>query len=231
MLLGEWRITAVIFLVIGVIILVSLKTNGILNNKYNYNCREDKLVKTKKKGFVKYNVYDVQGRSVDYIDKYIISQKGKNKNLICDYVGKYTEISFYILLFNKSKKLIKIMEFIEYNTANCSKAIKLPKKTAFLNIVVSSVNEESKGISLKGEVSLGKLKLFALLESISIFCLLFAFRHLLIEIICFNSLIIFLDSTYNTISIVILVVFALINYFILMHKLKVAFQYKKAKVK
>ena len=229
--LNEWRILAIVFFAISIILILVIKANNLLDNKYNYNCREDKIVKTKRKGLTLYNVYEVSGRSASYIDKYVISKKGSKHNLICDYTDKYNYISFYVLLFNKHKKLMKIMEVSENGTANCSKAIKLPKKALFLNIVVNHVNDEDLGINLKGEVSLTRLKVYAAFESLVLFFFLFAVRHLLIELICLHSNVIFLWSDYNIYSIIILIIFTFINYLVVMSKLKVAFQHKKAKVR
>ena len=229
--LRNWRILAIVFFVISIVIILLVLANKLLHNKYPYNCREDKLVKSKRKALTLYNVYEVLGRSANYIDKYIISIKGKKHNLICDYTQKYDFISYYVLLFNKHKKLMKIMEISENATANCSKAIKLPKKAKFLNIVVNQVNEEDLGISLKGEVSLARIKVFSGFISLALFFFLFAVRHVLIELICLRSNVIFLWSDYNTYSIIILVIFSLLNYKILTSKLKVVFQHKKAKVR
>ena len=231
MTLASWRILTAVFLGVAVLIVLFLLLAHLLKNKYGYNCRDDKQIKNEKfKGF-HYEVFEVLGRSAFYIDKYVIKHRGKNAELICDYVNNYNYISYYILLFTKKGKLMKIMEVSENDTATCSKPIKLPKKCYKVNIVVNNVNGEDLGVKLKAEVSLAKIKTFAIFESIALFLFLFTLRHALIEVLCFNSQLLFLLSDYNTISIVIIGLFAIINFMIVLPNLKRTFGYKKKKEK
>ena len=231
MTLQTWRLVTAVFLGLMVLILLILLLAHFLKNKYPYNCRTDKEIKNEKFKGSRYRVYEVLGRSAYYIDKYVLRSKGKASELICDYVTGYSFISYYLLLFTKKGTLMKIMEVSEYNTASCSKAIKLPKKCEKLNIVVNHVNEEDLGVELKAQVSLGKIKAFSILESFALFFFLFTLRHILIEIICFNSQLLFLLSDFNTVSIVIIAFFAIINYVLLISNLKKVFGYRKTKSK
>lgn len=231
MTLQGWRLLTIVFVGIAILIVLILLLAHLLKNNYRYNCREDKLIKKEKLKGSRYAVYEVLGRSAYYIDKYVLKEKGKSLELICDYVNNYNFISYYVLLFNKRGKLMKIMEVTENNTATCSKSIKLPHKCEKINIVVNHVNEEDLGVKLKADVPLAKIKVFAIFESIALFLFLFALRHVLIEILCFNSQLLFLMSDYNLISIVIIVVFAVINLLLMNGNLKKTYGYKKVKTK
>lgn len=232
MTLQGWRLLTIVFAGIAVLIVLFLLLAHLLKNNYRYNCREDKLLKKEKLKGSRYLVYEVLGRSAYYIDKYVLKEKGKNLELICDYVSdSYNFISYYVLLFNKRGKLMKIMEVTENNTATCSKSIKLPHKCEKINIVVNHVNEEDLGVKLKADVPLGKIKVFAIFESIALFLFLFALRHVLIEILCFNAQLLFLMSDYNLISIVIIAIFAVINLLLMTGNLKKTYGYKKVKAK
>lgn len=222
-----WRLLAIISIILCIVLFLIIKGSKLLVNKYYYSCREDKLEKTQKRKGARYDVFECLGASARFIDKYIIKHVGKKKTLICDYVESFKYISYYVLLFDKRKKLMKIMEISEHSTAFCSKPITLPKKCEKINIVVNHINEDDLGIKLKGEVSLGKIKAFSILETIALFCFLFSFRHLLIEILCLDSKLIFMQSIYNVISILIIAFFAFLNYFILSSKLKKDFKYEK----
>lgn len=231
MTLQAWRILTTAFLGGAIFIVLFLLLAHLLKNKYGYTCREDKLAKNEKLKGVRYLVYESLGRSAYYIDKYVLKQKGKKRELICDYVTNYTFISYYVLLFNKKGKLMKIMEIAENNTATCSKSIKLANKCEKVNIVVNHVNDEDLGVNLKADVGLGKIKVFAVFESIALFLFLFVLRHALIEILCFDSQLLFLMSDYNLISIAIIAGFSLINFVLVLRNLKKAFGYKKIKTK
>ena len=229
MTLQSWRLLTAVLLGVMVFILLLLLLSHMLKNKYGYTCREDKLIKSEKHKGSRYRVYEVLGRSAYYIDKYVLRNHGKNVELICDYVNSYTFISYYVLLFNKKGRLMRIMEIAENNTATCSKPIKLPNKCEKVNIVANQVNDEELGVKLKAQVALGKIKAFSIMESMALFCFLFTLRHVLIEVLCFNSQLLFLMSTYNAISIAIIVLFSFINLFMLQSNLKRTFGYKKAR--
>ena len=231
MTLQSWRLLTAVFLGIMVFIILFLLLAHMLKNKYGYTCREDKLIKNEKHKGSRYRVYEVLGRSAYYIDKYVLRNHGKNIELICDYVNSYTFISYYILLFNKKGRLLRIMEVAENNTATCSKPIKLPNKCEKVNIVANHVNDEDLEVKLKAQVALGKIKVFSVFESIALFLFLFTLRHMLIEILCFNSQLLFLMSTYNVISIVIIAVFSVVNLFMLQSNLKRTYGYKKMRNK
>lgn len=231
MTLQGWRLMAIIFFAVAIFAILILLLFKPLKNKYDYNCREDKLLKTEKKKGARYNVFGVLGRSAYYLDKYVLKQNGRKKTLICDYVRNFKFISYYILLFNKHDSVIKIMEVNEYNTAFCSKPIKLPKKCVKLNIVVKNVDDQDLNINLTGEVSKASVIFFSIVESIALFCFLFGFRHLLIELICFDTKQVFLRDNFDTYSILLIGLFALINYFIISSRLKRTYHLKAVKVK
>lgn len=231
MTLGAWRRLTIIFFIIAVVIIVFLALAHLLKNKYYYTCREDKSIKSQRYKGSKYEVFEVRGRSASYIDKYILKHTGKKQTLVCDYVKSFKYIAYYVLLYKKNGTLMRIMEVREFNTASCSKSIKLPKNCAKVNIVVNHIDEEDLGVNLKAEVSLGKVNAFAILETIAMFFFLFAIRHLLIELICVDSQVIFLMSSYNVYSIVLIVIFSIINCFLLISNLKKKFGYKVAKQK
>lgn len=231
MTIGAWRRLTIAFFIIAVIIIVFLALAHFLKNYYYYTCREDKSIKSQKSKGSKYDVFEVRGRSASYIDKYILKHTGKKLNLICDYIKSFEYISYYVLLYKKNGVLMRIMEVQEYNTAFCSKPIKLPTKCTKVNIVVNHVNEEDLGVKLKAEVSLGKIKAFSILETIAMFFFLFAIRHLLIEIICLDAQAIFLMSIYNIYSIILIAFFSVINFFLLSSNLKKTFGYKAVKQK
>ena len=227
MTLQSWRLLTAVFLGVMVFIILLLLLSHMLKNKYGYTCREDKLIKSEKHKGSRYRVYEVLGRSAYYIDKYVLRNHGKNVELICDYINSYVFISYYVLLFNKKGRLMRIMEVTENNTATCSKPIKLPKKCEKVNIVANRVNDEDLGVKLKANVALGNIKAFSIFESIALFCFLFTLRHALIEILCFNSQLLFLMSTYNAISIAIIAVFSIVNLMLLLSNLKRTYGYKK----
>ena len=231
MTLQGWRLLTIVFVGIAILIVLFLLLAHLLKNNYRYNCREDKLLKKEKLKGSRYLVYEVLGRSAYYIDKYVLKEKGKSMELICDYVNSFNFISYYVLLFNKRGKLMKIMKISENDTATCSKSIKLPRKCEKINIVVNHVNEDDLGVKLKADVPLVKIKVFAIFETIALFLFLFALRHVLIEILCFNSQLLFLMSNYNLISIVIIAIFSLLNLLLMNGNLKKTYGYKKVKAK
>ena len=231
MSLENWRLLTIIFSIIFVLLILILLMSKPLKNKYNYACREDQLVKSEKRKGARYNVYSVFGRSAYYVDKYILKEVGKHKTLICDYVKNYQFIAYYLLLFNKKGNIIKIMEVSEYNTTFCSKAIKLPRRCTKINVVVKNVDDKDLNINLVGQVSKPAVIVFSIFESVALFCFLFALRHVLIEIICLDTKIIFLRSTYDVYSIVLIALFAFINYLIISSRLKKTYHHKVAKAK
>ena len=166
MTLQGWRLLTIVFVGIAILIVLFLLLAHLLKNNYRYNCREDKLLKKDKLKGSRYLVYEVLGRSAYYIDKYVLKEKGKSMELICDYVNSFNFISYYVLLFNKRGKLMKIMEISENDTATCSKSIKLPRKCEKINIVVNHVNEDDLGVKLKADVPLVKIKFLRYLKQL-----------------------------------------------------------------
>ncbi len=220
MSLTGWRLLSLIALVMFGLNMFIIFVSKLLRTKYNYSCREDKLVKTTKYKHQKYDVYEVQGYSSKFIDKYVIKHIGKKKELVCNYTSLNKFISYYILLFNKRGFVYRIMEINEYNNTTCSKTIKIGKKCNSINVVVRKLDDYDLGIKLNGEVSYVKVNLFSLFSAFAMFFVLFFIRHWLIEFICGDSKLIFLQGSYNIMSIVGLLFFALVYMIILGRKIK-----------
>lgn len=211
-----WRILCYVSAGVFVLLSVVLLCLHLLKNRYYHNYHDDELIKTERTDNSFNSLYFTHGETRKYIKKYVICKTVYDKFLVCNFTAQMKDITYFVLQYGKSKKHpISVLRVREAVTGDSSKVIALDRRCAFVNIVVGTVD----GLTLNTEVirplSVNKIRLHSLLNSVVLFLGLLVIRHILVEVIAQKTYLRqYLNGIWNYIALAASFVLSVLAYFI-----------------
>lgn len=136
-----WEIIFLVMASLGVLSFIILKVCRFTKNRYYHNFEENELIDSKKKVNSKNDVYFTDNLTSRYIDKYVICKTSTDLFLVCNFCKNYKKIKFFVIQYNKKKKVIGIKRITELSTKLTSRVVALNKHTKYVNIVVGKVDD------------------------------------------------------------------------------------------
>ena len=209
-----WRVLCVISAVLfvaGVLVMIIAR---FLKNKYYHVFTADELLKKSKLSNGKNSVYFTSGETRDYISKYAVCKTEFDRYLVCRFVKKFSQIRYFVLEYTSHGRVIAVQQIDEYDTGLNSKIITLHRRSAYVNVVIGTVEEVEINTDVIRPLSRKNIRIYALVKSFTFFALMFTLRHIALEILCKDLLGLYLRDMLNYISIGVCFGCALLSYFI-----------------
>ena len=210
-----WRILSIIAIILFIGGIVLLSTLKLLRNRYYYPFHEDELIKNTKSVNSDNYIYFTTGATKNYIPKYVVCKTLYDKFLICNFAQKFVKINYFVVQYNRRRKVISVLNCVEQNTVESSKIVSLHRRCRYVNVVVGQVNAQTINTNVIRPLSLVKIRLHSFLTSLIMFCGLFAFRQLFCEIVLGSPFLRqFLVSLPNYLIILISIILCFFSYLI-----------------
>lgn len=177
-----WRILSAASLgvcIVGIILLIALR---LLKNRYYHEYTDDELFKKEKAANSKNSIYFTSGETRNFIKKYVICKTLYDKYLVCNYVKSFQQISYFVVQYSVFKRAIGVIEVTHRNTGDASRVIALKRGCAYVNVVVGTADGITVNTNVIRPIPMVKARIYAALQSLVIFTLLFALRHVAVEV-------------------------------------------------
>ena len=159
---------------------LKLITKKHLKSEYEFIFYEDEVIKTEKANGYKNYLFQGNPATQEYINEYVLSEKGKKKYFMCEYGKKINSIHYFILAYNSNRKLINVIQVKERRPNAFSKAVKLPRKTRAVNFVIHKINGFNVDFHPIKKIKARKLFSYSFLMSLGLFSLVNALRLIII---------------------------------------------------
>lgn len=178
-----WRLLCLVSAVLFAGCIVALVCMRLLRNRYFRAFEEDELMKTTKSVNTYNSIYLTSGDTKKYVKKYVVCKTAFDKYVVCNFTRKFQEITYFVVAYSKNKRVLRVYRVTEAYTGDTSKVVAVPKRCAYVNIVIGAVDGVEINANVIRPISLYKIRLYSFLSSFALFLGLFIVRHLLIEII------------------------------------------------
>lgn len=182
-----WRVLCIAFAVLFVTCIVVLLVTNLTKNKYYHDYHDDELLKREKSANSINSIYLTSGETKRFIRKYVVCKTVYEKYVVCNFAGVFDQIKFFVVQFNKRKKVISVLDVTQNNvTSDSSKIIALKASCWHVNVVISSVDGKVINQNYIRPISILRLRLYAALQAVALFSLLVVIRHIFIEVLGFD---------------------------------------------
>lgn len=156
----------------------------------------DDLLNEKKEASSKNYIYEVRNSSKKFIQRYIIRKSKYDTSVICNYTNNYNDIAYFVSQYNKRRKLINMVKVRECATNECSRIIKVSKRTRYVNIWISSVDNVLYNGNEFVPAKRRSILFYSFLRSLSFLSIEYIFLYLLVFFIFKEAAMVFLRSYY-----------------------------------
>ena len=209
-----WRLFFILSIVLFVLtIIVSIVTN-FLKNRYYHQFEKNELIKKTKTANSTNYLYFTSGTTRHYIKKYVVCKTLMDKYLVCNFNQKFKEVEYFVLQYTKRGRVLGVLRINEKNTTDSSKVISLKSKCYYVNVIIGKADGQVINENIIRPLSVNKIRLYSLLRSLRLMFGLFAVRHLIVELLGGNQVRLFLNSSYNYLTLIVILIFALLSYLI-----------------
>lgn len=222
-----WRILSAVSVgvfVLGLILLLCLR---LLKNRYYHEYTEDELLKKEKTANSKNSIYFTSGETKKFIKKYVVCKTLYDKYLVCNFVKSFEEITFFVVQYSCLKKVIGVLNVTQRNTGDSSKVIALKRRCKYVNVVVGTADGVTVNSNVIRPIPMAKVRIHAILKSLTMFAFLFAVRHAAVELFGGIYTKQFLDNFYNYGIIALSFLLSVLSYLIT----ALCFRRKNAKIR
>ena len=137
-----WQLPMLLIAALPVVLCFVILPKRLLRNRKKLVPRDRALGKTEQDGMNVY-LYRPYGDTGKYVKQYIIVEQEGVKYLKCKLAEWVKYIEYKIVLFGKNGKPIGYQSvYDEIFSSGYAKAVKLPKKTCFVNVMATRVDDE-----------------------------------------------------------------------------------------
>jgi hypothetical protein len=192
-----WNILFIISIVIFALSILVLAIFRFRKNVYLKPFQDDELFDTKNVNGIKSYYYFTSLETKKYIKRYVFRKSPYQRNVILNFSDNFKKISYYILAYSRTKKVIDVVEVTEKPYGVSSRVINLNRKTCYVNIFVKSVDGLDINTNIIQPIPVIKIKYYTTFSALAIFAILFAVRHLVVVIMGGLHAKDFLNSTTN----------------------------------
>lgn len=209
-----WRILFVIACVIFLTTIIILKVFKFRKNVYFREYQKQEFISDKIEAGIKNEFYLTDMETAKYIKRYALRKSKYDKAIICNYTKPFKDISFFVICYNKRKKVIGVLEVSEKNTNQSSKIINLNSATDTVNIYIKKAEDVELNTNVISPISVSNIKRYSLVSAFTLFSFLFMIRHLAIECLT-NKALAYMESAWNYIGIAIIFAITVFYFFIM----------------
>ena len=192
-----WRMIALVsagLFVIGVIVLLA---TGLLKNKFYHDFHEDELLKTVKSPNSTNSIYLTVGETAKFVKKYVICKTVYEKFLVCNFTKSFEEISFFVVQYNRFRRVVRVLKVTQRETEDASRVIALSKRCRFVNIVIGRANGKDINFNAIRPLAMSRVRLHAAIKGFMLFLALFVMRQAILELFAGSDLLPYLGSFLN----------------------------------
>ena len=182
--LFTWRVLAIACGIVFLGCLVVLIVFKFIKNDYYFEYKEDELIKESKSVNSKNYLYFTSNPTTyQYIRRYVLCKTISEKYCICNYAREFNKISFFVIQYDKKRKVIGVTKCVEIKNSEASKVIPLKRKTESVNVIVSKVDKMEINSSVIKPYNYIKVMVYSAIRALMTFTLLFSLRHILVELL------------------------------------------------
>ena len=201
MTITVWRVLCVVSAVLFIAGLLILLIARPLKNKYYHVFTADELMTKNKMSNGKNSVSFAAGETKNYISKYDVCKTEFDKYFVCKFVRKFNYIKYFVIEYSAHGRVVNVQQIEETDTGVNSKIVTLSRRCANVNVVIGTADDAQINSNVIRPLSRSRIRLYALVKSFTLFALLFAVRHMVIEIFCRGMVGYYMKDTLNYISI------------------------------
>ena len=177
-----WRILSLVSAVLFVAGVIVLFCTRLLKNKFYHEFHEDECLKTVKTSNSKNSIYLTTGETAKFVKKYVVCKTVYEKYLVCNFTKKFEEISFFVVQFNKRKRVMCVFKVTQRGTEDASRVIVLSKKCRYVNIIISKADGRDINLNVIRPLSMSRVRIHAAVKGFMLFLSLFVMRHAILEL-------------------------------------------------
>ncbi|MCR5461759.1 MAG: hypothetical protein K6E87_01700 [bacterium] len=214
-----WRILFLVACFIFVTTIIMLNAFKFRKNHYFREYQKQEFLSDKIEAGIKNEFYLTDMETAKYIKRYAIRKSKYDKAIICNYTKPFKYISFFVVCYNKKKKVVNVLEIVEKNTNQSSKIINLSSNTDSVNIYIKKAEDVELNTNVISTISVSNIKRFSFVSAFTLFSFLFMIRHLAIECLRDKALV-YMESLWNYISILAIFAISILYFFIMLFFMK-----------
>ncbi len=215
MTLFIWRILACVSAVFFVILTALLLSLRLLRNGYYHAFEDDELIKQAHSDNSENAIYFTSGPTRKYIKKYVLCSTAFDRYMVCNFARSFANITYFVVQYNKRKRVKKVLRISESNTGDESKVIALHRACARVDVIVAEVDGVVLNTDVIRPLSLVRIRLQSFLKSFALFLGLFVVRHAILELALEPEMLaVYVNHLFNYAAIGGSFVFAAIGYLI-----------------
>ena len=214
-----WRIIFLIACFIFVSTIIILNVFKFRKNVYFREFQKQEFISDKIEAGIKNEYYLTEMETAKYIKRYALRKSRYDKAIICNYTKPFKYISYYVVCYNKKKKVLNVLEVVEKNTNNSSKIINLNSATDKVNIYIKKAEDLELNTNVIRTISVSNIRRFALISSFTVLSFLLIIRHIAIELLG-NKALAYTETLWSYLSIGIIFVIAISYFFIMYYFMK-----------
>lgn len=214
-----WRILFLVACFIFVTTIIILNAFKFRKNHYFRKYQKQEFLSDKIEAGIKNEFYLTDMETAKYIKRYAIRKSKYDKAIICNYTKPFKYISFFVVCYNKKKKVVSVLEIVEKNTNQSSKIINLSSNTDSVNIYIKKAEDVELNTNVISTISVSNIKRFSFVSAFTLFSFLFMIRHLAIECLRDKALV-YMESLWNYISILAIFAISILYFFIMLFFMK-----------
>lgn len=210
-----WRILTYISAGLFVAAIVLLFVFRPLKNRYYRSYEENEKIKDVRTDNSVNAIYFTKGETTKYIKKYVLCKTLYDTYLVCNFTRSFRRITFFVMQYNKRKRIQSVLRVDETNTGDTSKVIALNRRCAYVNVVIASTDDTVINADVIRPLSINRIRLYAFLRSLALFLGIFVARQALCELIATPTyLAAYLSNFFHYIAVGAALVLSVMAYFI-----------------
>ena len=214
-----WRILFLIACFIFVTTVIILNAFKFRKNHYFREYQKQEFLSDKIEAGIKNEFYLTDMETAKCIKRYAIRKSKYDKAIICNYTKPFKFISFFVVCYNKKRKVVNVLEIVEKNTNQSSKIINLSSNTDSVNIYIKKAEDVELNTNVISTISVSNIKRFSFVSAFTLFSFLFMIRHLAIECLRDKALV-YMESLWSYISILAIFAISILYFFIMLFFMK-----------
>jgi hypothetical protein len=205
-----WNNLFLISIGLFIVLVLILMIFKFRKNVYVKPYTKDELFDTKNENGIKSYYHFTSLETRKYIKRYVFRKSPYQRNVICNFTEDFKVISYYIVAYSKSKKVIDVVEVTEKPYGLSSRVISVNKKADSVNVFVKRVDGVEINTNIIRPIPVRKIKYFTTFAALALFTFLFAVRHIIILVLGGLHAKDFMNGLYNYIAIGVAFVIALL---------------------
>lgn len=209
-----WRILSLVSAVLFVAGVIVLLSTGLMKNKFYHEFHQDELLKKYKTANSNNFVYLTTGETSKFVKKYVVCKTVYEQYLVCNFTKRFKEISFFVVQYDKRKRVVQVLKVTQRSAEDASRVIALSKKCCYVNIHIGRADGREINRNAIRPLSMCRIHIHAAVKGFMLFLSLFVMRHAIVELFGGDYTMEYLDNFLNYAAIAGSFLLSVIYYFI-----------------